>query len=72
MQLKIILNGVTSLELLFFGAFLLLFRIKYCLFQQGCLGERCKLPWGGAPEAEAFLGFTWPQILQRRLKLLFS
>jgi len=26
----------------------------------------------GAPEAKAFLGFTKPQILQKRLKLLFG
>jgi len=47
MQSKIILIGVTSLDFAFFGAFLILFQIKYCLFQQGVLEGRCKLPqWG--------------------------
>jgi len=43
------------------GAFLSLFRIKYYLFQQEDLEERCKLAqWGtGLPETTEFLiGFT--------------
>jgi len=61
MQLEIILNFVTSSELLFPEQFCNLFRIKYSLFQQGVLGERYKLPqWGSgrSPEAKAVLGFT--------------
>jgi len=43
------------------GAFLQLFRIKYCLFQQRGLGEHCSSPSrvrGGAPEAKAYSDFT--------------
>jgi len=46
MQREIILIGVTSSKMLFFGAFLLIFRMN-CLIQRRGLGERAK----------AFLGF---------------
>jgi len=41
------INWRYKFRMAFFGAFLYLFLIKYCSFQQGGLGERCKLPqWG--------------------------
>jgi len=49
MQSKIILIGVTSAELLFPGASLQLFRIKYCLFQQGSGGAMQASPVGAEP-----------------------
>jgi len=48
--------------------------MKYYLFQQGDLGEHCKLPqWGPvwSPGSKALLGFTYPQIFQRRLKIYY-
>jgi len=65
MQSKIILIGVTSSELRSVSeqaiSVIISNKIPYCLFQQGGLGERCKLPSGirgGALETKAFLGFT--------------
>jgi len=60
MQSKIMLIGVTSSELLFPKHFYNLFRIKYCLFQQGGLGERCRLPQcgpGRSPGSQSIFRF---------------
>jgi len=61
MQLKIILNGVTSSGLLFSEHFCYYFESNIAYLSKGVWGNAASSPrWvrGGAPEAKAFLSFT--------------